>query len=107
MYVTASLTSVSHIFATGLSRFKCHMITSLQNPRVKDAIHLRNARHRHSQGRILIDGVRELTRAIQSGVRMIEIFICESLLIGEESHSLLKNSRNMRRRNSARFRSGV
>ncbi len=61
------------------------MITSLQNPRVKDAIHLRNARHRQRQQRIIIDGVRELARAIQAGVRMVEIFICEPLLVGEES----------------------
>jgi TrmH family RNA methyltransferase len=66
------------------------MITSLQNTRVKDAIRLRNARHRQRHGRIIIDGMRELSRAIQSGVRMIEIFICNSLLTCEESHSILK-----------------
>jgi len=66
------------------------MITSLQNPRVKDAIRLRNARQRQRQGRIVIDGVRELARALQAGVRMIEIFICEPLLSGEESRLLLK-----------------
>jgi RNA methyltransferase, TrmH family len=65
------------------------MITSLQNPRVKDAIHLRNARHRQQQKRIIIDGVRELARAIQAGVRMVEIFICEALLVSDEARSLL------------------
>jgi RNA methyltransferase, TrmH family len=65
------------------------MITSLQNPRVKDTIHLRNARHRQRQQRIIIDGVRELARAIQAGVRMVEIFICEALLVSEEAKSLL------------------
>ena len=65
------------------------MITSLQNPRVKDTIHLRNARHRQQQKRIIIDGVRELARAIQAGVRMVEIFICEALLVSEEARSLL------------------
>jgi RNA methyltransferase, TrmH family len=66
------------------------MITSLQNTRVKDAVHLRNARQRHCQGRIIIDGVRELARAVQAGVRMIEIFVCETLLVSEESESLVK-----------------
>jgi RNA methyltransferase, TrmH family len=65
------------------------MITSLQNPRVKDAIHLRNARHRQQHKRIIIDGVRELARAIQAGVRMVEIFICEALLVSDEARSLL------------------
>ena len=36
------------------------IITSLQNPRVKDAVRLRDGRHREKQGRILIDGAREL-----------------------------------------------
>jgi RNA methyltransferase, TrmH family len=67
------------------------IITSLQNPRVKDAVHLRNAKQRQRQGRIIIDGVRELSRAIQAGVRMIEIFVCETLLVTEESESLVKN----------------
>lgn len=51
-------------------------ITSLQNPRVKAALRLRDGRHRSKQGRILIDGARELDRAIQSGVRLLEIFVC-------------------------------
>jgi RNA methyltransferase, TrmH family len=59
------------------------MITSLQNPHVKDAVRLRNARHRLEQGRIIIDGARELTRAVQAGLRMIDIFVCESLFAGE------------------------
>jgi TrmH family RNA methyltransferase len=55
-------------------------ITSPHNPRVKAAMRLRDRRHREKQGRILIDGVRELTRAIAAGVRMIEVFVCEPLL---------------------------
>ena len=43
------------------------IITSLQNPRVKDAVRLRDRRHREKQGRILIDGARELHRAIAAG----------------------------------------
>jgi TrmH family RNA methyltransferase len=66
------------------------MITSLQNPRVKDAIRLRNARHRQRQRRIIIDGVRELSKAVRTDIRMIEIFICEPLLVGEESQRLRK-----------------
>jgi RNA methyltransferase, TrmH family len=66
------------------------MITSLQNTRVKDAVHLRSAKQRQRQGRIIIDGTRELSRAVQAGVRMIEIFVCETLLVTEESESLVK-----------------
>jgi len=54
-------------------------ITSLQNPRVKDAIRLRDGRHRRKQGRILIDGVREIGRAMQADIVPSELFFCERL----------------------------
>lgn len=64
-------------------------ITSLQNPRVKDAVRLRNRRHRDKQRRIVIDGVRELGRALAAGVRMCEVFVCPTLCAGVETFRLL------------------
>lgn len=52
-------------------------ITSRQNPRVKDAVRLRTGRGRERQGRIIIDGAREIERALAAGVRPIEAFVCE------------------------------
>ena len=52
-------------------------ITSLQNVRVKDAVRLRDGRHRQKQGRILIEGRRELNRAVAVGVNILELFVCE------------------------------
>jgi TrmH family RNA methyltransferase len=66
------------------------MITSLHNPRVKDAVRLRDRRHREKQQRIVIDGARELGRAIAAGVRIVEAFICEPLAIGDESRQTLQ-----------------
>jgi RNA methyltransferase, TrmH family len=65
-------------------------ITSVQNPRVKDAVRLRDSRHREKQGRILIDGARELRRAIEAGVRLVEAFVCEPLCRGDEAGKVLK-----------------
>jgi TrmH family RNA methyltransferase len=65
------------------------VITSLQNPRVKDAIRLRSARHRHKQQRFLIDGARELARAIAAGVPLVESFVCESLCASPKSRLAL------------------
>jgi RNA methyltransferase, TrmH family len=65
------------------------IITSLQNPHVKDAARLRDRRHREKQGRILIDGARELERAIRAGVKMVEVFVCEPLCRSGESQRLL------------------
>jgi len=64
-------------------------ITSRQNPRVKEAVRLRERRHREKQGRILIDGVRELTRAIDAGVAMQKVFVCEPLCTGDDARRLL------------------
>ena len=45
------------------------LITSPQNPRVKLALKLRDAKGRAAQGRIIIDGCREVNRALVAGVR--------------------------------------
>ena len=54
-------------------------ITSRQNPRVKEAAKLREARQRAKQGRFVIDGVREIGRALDAGIQFLEVFICPSL----------------------------
>lgn len=54
-------------------------ITSVHNPRVKDAVKLRNRRQRAKQSRCLIDGAREIARAIDAHVRLVDAFVCEAL----------------------------
>jgi TrmH family RNA methyltransferase len=51
-------------------------ITSLQNPRVKEAVKLRDHRDRQRSGRFVIDGVREVWRAVEAGVEVLEVFAC-------------------------------
>jgi TrmH family RNA methyltransferase len=63
-------------------------IISLQNPRVKRAAKLRDARQRQKQGRFLIDGARELLRAIGAGVELDEVFTCASLCRSEECRAV-------------------
>lgn len=65
-------------------------ITSLQNPRVKAAARLRDRRHRDKQGRILIDGARELGRAIRAGVRLAEVFVCRAACQASEARQVLE-----------------
>lgn len=64
-------------------------ITSLRNPHVKDAAQLRERRHREKQERILIDGARELRRAIDAGVQLIEVFVCEPQCRSREAQQLV------------------
>jgi RNA methyltransferase, TrmH family len=51
-------------------------ITSLQNSRVKSVIRLRDGRGRRRQGRIMIDGIREIRRAWEAGVTIVEVYFC-------------------------------
>jgi TrmH family RNA methyltransferase len=49
-------------------------ITSLSNPKIKEAVRLREGKHRRQAGKFLIDGTRELQRAMQAGIRILEFF---------------------------------
>ncbi len=65
-------------------------ITSRQNPRVKEAVKLRDRRDREKSGLTLLEGYRELTRAHEYGLRMKECFFCPQMFLGENEYSLLE-----------------
>lgn len=64
-------------------------ITSVHNPRVKDAIRLRASRHRAKQGRFLIDGARELLQALWGRLRLVELFLCIPLCKSPDAREVL------------------
>ena len=64
-------------------------IASPHNQRIKDAIKLRDRRQRVKQGRTIVEGVREIGRAIEAGVELDEVFVCRELCRTEESQRLL------------------
>ena len=72
-----------------------HAITSPHNQRVKDAVKLRTARQRSKQGRTLIDGSREIGRAIDAGVQMVELFVCEPLCMSADSLRVIERLRTL------------
>lgn len=55
-------------------------IQSLQNPRIKEVARLRDRRTRRKTGRTLIDGVRELTRALACDFPVTEVFFCPGVI---------------------------
>jgi TrmH family RNA methyltransferase len=63
-------------------------ITSLQNPRIKNVIRLGNRRHRDRLKQTVVEGVREASLALQSGVLPIEAFICPDYLDSAEGQHL-------------------
>jgi TrmH family RNA methyltransferase len=64
------------------------VITSLQNPRVKAAARLRDRQGRDDQGRIIIDGVREIGLALAAKVKILELY-CFSGLCSDDAHRAL------------------
>lgn len=66
------------------------IITSTGNPRVKEALRLRGKRGRAEGEHILIDGVREIGRAVNARVVIDEIFFCDAILEGKDGVTLLK-----------------
>ena len=66
------------------------MIASMHNPRVKLAVRLRDHRQRRKEQLILIDGARELARAIAAGVALREVFVCRELCRSAEARRLLE-----------------
>ena len=52
-------------------------ITSLQNARIKSAIRLRDRRSRQKHGLTVIDGVREIERALSANIAINQVFVLE------------------------------
>ena len=59
-------------------------ITSLHNPRIKSVVKLRKRRERDRQDLMLIEGFRELTRALDAGIDVREVFICPHHVSSED-----------------------
>lgn len=64
-------------------------LTSLANPRVKDVVRLRQRSHRDEQGLMLIEGYREIRRAVDSGHPIRTLFLCEALFQGPNEPALI------------------
>lgn len=65
-------------------------ITSLQNPQVKEAVRLQNRRERDETGLFLIEGYRELRRAVDRGWTLQALFFCPPLFLGVNEPALIE-----------------
>jgi len=65
------------------------VIASLQNPRVKEVVKLRNRRDRDAAGLLLIEGYRELQRALDNRWPLTAVFHCAELFLGDQEPALL------------------
>lgn len=60
------------------------LITSFGNPKIKEVVRLKKASQRRGQNLILIEGRREITLAMENGIKIEELFYCEELLKGDK-----------------------
>ena len=64
-------------------------ITRLQNPRVKQLVKLRDRRPRDETGVFLVEGYREIRRALEKGVALQEIYFSPDWFLGENEPALI------------------
>ncbi len=62
------------------------MITSTQNPKIKEFLRLSKGRERKITGLFIIEGYREIKRAFENGYRLEKLFICPELNVPDFSH---------------------
>jgi TrmH family RNA methyltransferase len=61
-------------------------ITSLQNPRVKQLVKLRDRRPRDEAGVFLVEGYRQIVRALDKGIALTELYICPEWYPGDQGN---------------------
>jgi TrmH family RNA methyltransferase len=66
-------------------------ITSRKNDKIKELIKFRNKNGKTAKDLILVEGEREIERAIAAGIKPLEIYFCADLLIKNRQNSLLNN----------------
>ncbi|MBA4136435.1 MAG: RNA methyltransferase [Opitutus sp.] len=68
-------------------------ITSLQNPRVKQLVRLRERRERDELSLFLVEGYREVRRALEKNIALRELYFCPDWFLGENEPALIEQAR--------------
>jgi TrmH family RNA methyltransferase len=68
-------------------------ITSLQNPRIKQLVKLRDRRPRDETGVFLVEGYREIRRALEKKVALQELYFSPEWFLGENEPALIEQAR--------------
>ncbi|MCC5021396.1 MAG: RNA methyltransferase [Candidatus Synoicihabitans palmerolidicus] len=62
------------------------IITSLQNPRVKQLVKLRDRRQRDAAGQFLVEGFRQIRRALDKGFASVELYFSPEWFPGDQGN---------------------
>lgn len=68
-------------------------LTSLQNPRVKGLVKLRDRSERDERKTFLVEGYRELLRALNGGWKVDNLYFCPELFLGSNENALIEQAR--------------
>ena len=69
-------------------------IESLQNPGIKDIVRLRRRTHRDEEGVLIVEGYREVLRALDNRVRLTKLYYCPELYVqGKHEPGLVERAR--------------
>jgi TrmH family RNA methyltransferase len=82
------------VFRGDFSSVAVEKISSLQNPRVKQLVKLRDRRPRDEAGVFLVEGYREIRRALEKNVVLREIYFSPDWFLGENEPALIEQARN-------------
>jgi TrmH family RNA methyltransferase len=63
-------------------------IASPTNDRIKAVVRLRDRGERDRTGLTVVDGIREIGRALDAGIEVVQAFVCQALLQTEEARAL-------------------
>ena len=64
-------------------------LTSLQNPRIKQLVKLRDRRPRDEAGVFLVEGYREIRRALEKNIKLQELYYAPDWFLGENEPALI------------------
>ncbi len=67
-------------------------ITSTANPRIKEAVRIRERRHTQAQNLFVIEGTRIIVTAIEAGVDIREIFFTDRFSSQREARAILRSA---------------
>jgi len=68
---------------------KYKYVSSVQNDQIKDVVKLRKRQHRDEQHILLVEGYREVLRALENGAVLTCLFFCRDLFLGGNEETLI------------------
>jgi TrmH family RNA methyltransferase len=65
------------------------LVSSLQNAGIKEVVKLRQRSHRDENGQLIVEGYREVKRALDNQIPILKLFYCPALYQGKNEPALI------------------